>query len=303
MFDNFILQNTKTGNQVEFNFEEGETPTPSSDVSNSTVAFTEAQTRTNIATGEKLSVICGKIKKFFADLKTVAFSGSYNDLSDKPTIPTVNDATLTITQGGTTKGTFTANASENVTIDLDAGGGGGTEYTAGEGITITNNVISVTNPLKVLTGLLSNIPVLYDEGGGTLYNMDGTLATLASFADLGAVNYDFTKTIIMQMNVLLSGTYYTYDWGTQGHTQESFSDVRYTTSDPNIVQTNNALFDIAYAKYVSLQLSSTIFLNGTFIIGNKNAHAYFGFYSSGMPENSNYVEFSSADGTVNLIGV
>ena len=40
------------------------------------------------------------------------------------TIPTVNDATLTITQGGTTKGTFTANASSNVTIDLDAGGGG-----------------------------------------------------------------------------------------------------------------------------------------------------------------------------------
>jgi len=36
-------------------------------------------------------------------------------------IPTVNDATLTITQGGTTKGTFTANASSNVTIDLDSG--------------------------------------------------------------------------------------------------------------------------------------------------------------------------------------
>lgn len=38
-------------------------------------------------------------------------------------IPTVNDATLTITQGGTTKGTFTANASSNVMIDLDSGGG------------------------------------------------------------------------------------------------------------------------------------------------------------------------------------
>lgn len=125
MFDNFILQNTKTGNQVEFNFEEGETPTPSSDVSNSTVAFTEAQTRTNIATGEKLSVICGKIKKLFADLKTVAFTGSYDDLTNKPSIPTVNNATLTIKQGGTTKGTFPANASTDVEIDLDAGGGGG----------------------------------------------------------------------------------------------------------------------------------------------------------------------------------
>ena len=51
------------------------------------------------------------------------------------TIPTVNDATLTITQGGTTKGTFTANASSNTTIALDAG----TTYTAGTGLKLSNN--------------------------------------------------------------------------------------------------------------------------------------------------------------------
>lgn len=49
---------------------------------------------------------------------TVATSGSYNDLSDKPTIPTVNNATLTITQNGQQRGTFTANASQNTTINL-----------------------------------------------------------------------------------------------------------------------------------------------------------------------------------------
>ena len=37
-------------------------------------------------------------------------------IKNKPTIPTVNDATLTITQNGTSVGTFTANASSNVTI-------------------------------------------------------------------------------------------------------------------------------------------------------------------------------------------
>ena len=56
-----------------------------------------------------------------------------------PAIPTVNDATLTITQDGVTKGTFTANASSNVTIALDAGA----TYSAGSGIDITSNVISV----------------------------------------------------------------------------------------------------------------------------------------------------------------
>jgi hypothetical protein len=37
----------------------------------------------------------------------------------------VNDATITITQGGTTKGSFTLNQSSNATITLDAGGSGG----------------------------------------------------------------------------------------------------------------------------------------------------------------------------------
>lgn len=57
----------------------------SGDGSNVTAAFTAASSRANITTGEKLSVIFGKIAKFFTDLKTVAFSGSYNDLSNKLT--------------------------------------------------------------------------------------------------------------------------------------------------------------------------------------------------------------------------
>ena len=51
-----------------------------------TTTFTEASARENIITGEKLSILFGKIKKFFTDLKTVAFSGSFTDLSNKPTI-------------------------------------------------------------------------------------------------------------------------------------------------------------------------------------------------------------------------
>lgn len=53
-----------------------------------------------------------------ADLATVATSGSYNDLTNKPTIPTVNNATLTIQKNGTTVNTFTANASSNVTANI-----------------------------------------------------------------------------------------------------------------------------------------------------------------------------------------
>ena len=83
--------------------------------------FTEASTRTNIASGESFATIFGKIKKYFADLKTVAFSGSYSDLSDKPTIPTVNNGQLTIQQNGTTKSTFTANQSGNASANIVTG--------------------------------------------------------------------------------------------------------------------------------------------------------------------------------------
>lgn len=55
-------------------------------------------------------------------------------------IPTVNNPTITFTQGGATKGTITLNQSSNQTIALDAGG---STYTAGNGIDITNDTISI----------------------------------------------------------------------------------------------------------------------------------------------------------------
>jgi hypothetical protein len=49
---------------------------------------------------------------------TSSFSGSYNDLSNKPTIPTVNNGQLTIQQNGANKATFTANQSGNATANI-----------------------------------------------------------------------------------------------------------------------------------------------------------------------------------------
>lgn len=65
--------------------------------SNVTVAFTAAASRTAPATGETLAIIMGKLLKIFSDTKAVAFSGSYNDLSNKPTIPTVPTISTDIT--------------------------------------------------------------------------------------------------------------------------------------------------------------------------------------------------------------
>lgn len=82
-------------------------------VANATSA-TSATKATNDVDGNPIKTTYAKV----SSLATVATSGSYNDLSNKPTIPTVNNATLTIQADGTSKGTFTANASSNSTVNI-----------------------------------------------------------------------------------------------------------------------------------------------------------------------------------------
>ena len=106
-----------------------------------TVDQTYDATSSNAQSGVAVAdAISGKAN--ISDLATVATSGSYNDLSDKPsipaaqvnsdwnatsgvaqilnkpTIPTVNNATLTIQANGTDVATFTANASTDVTANI-----------------------------------------------------------------------------------------------------------------------------------------------------------------------------------------
>ena len=72
-----------------------------------------------------------------ADLATVATSGSYNDLNDKPTI---GNATLTIQKNGTAVDTFTANATANKAIN----------------ITVPTDTSDLTNGAGYITGITSS---------------------------------------------------------------------------------------------------------------------------------------------------
>lgn len=88
---------------------------PNVTTNNQTPTFTEASTRANIASGETLSTLFGKIKKFFSDLKTVAFTGSYNDLSNKPTIPQ-GTVTSIATGSGLKGGTITSSGTISTNV-------------------------------------------------------------------------------------------------------------------------------------------------------------------------------------------
>lgn len=80
--------------------------------------FTKASSRTELNSTDTVPTLFGKIAKWLSDLKTVAFTGSYSDLTNKPTIPTVGGGTITIKQKGVSKGSFTVNQSSNTTIEL-----------------------------------------------------------------------------------------------------------------------------------------------------------------------------------------
>ena len=76
-----------------------------------TVAMLEDK-QDKITSSNKLSA------SLVSGLATVATSGIYDDLSHKPTIPTVNNGTLTIQKNGTTVGTFTANQKDGTTANI-----------------------------------------------------------------------------------------------------------------------------------------------------------------------------------------
>ena len=90
------------GNSVTGTFDTDKYLEKAGDASNTTAVFSASKERANISTGEKLSVIFGKIAKFFSDLKTVAFTGNYSDLSGTPSVVSKTADGLCPKNGGTT---------------------------------------------------------------------------------------------------------------------------------------------------------------------------------------------------------
>ena len=133
---------------------------------------------------------------------TSNFSGNYNDLSNKPTIPTVNDNTITITQGGVTKGSFTLNQNTNQTIEVDDVPGmiGEVLFSSAYGtegnITLSN---SLTNYEYIDIDYLNNENI-YNVT--RVYNPNGKLIGLDTIFDNPTTSRHYIQSIVYS----LSGT-------------------------------------------------------------------------------------------------
>lgn len=143
--------------------------------------FTEASTRVNITSGETLSTLFGKIKKFFTDLKTVAFTGSYTDLSNKPTsMKNPNSLTLTM-NGSSTSYNGASSASKSWYAPTSAGTAGYNLISNGSGAPVWQQppyavcntsgstvakTVSITN-FKLVTGVRVFIKFTYAHDSTT----------------------------------------------------------------------------------------------------------------------------------------
>ena len=134
----------------------------------------------------------GTIETTLFDLPTNKVAGTEQEptkytIATTDDIPTVNNPTITFTQGGTTKGTITLNQSGDQTIEFDAGGGGGS--TTNMVTTDTNQDITGEKTFVGTKRIKFKQHYSDDRLGFTGYDANGTEI---GYLEMTKVDRDFT---------------------------------------------------------------------------------------------------------------
>ena len=226
------LGGVKTGTNITNNSGTISVNTTATPAANSGVPFTAGGAYTELAKKQGTISDLATIRSGAAagatavqpeDLSEVATSGSYTDLSDKPTI---GSGVLTIKRNGTSVGTFNANATgaaeinitdndtkytlpaatsstlggvkqgTNITIASDGTiSAKDTTYTAGTNVTITNGVISAKDTVYTLPAATSDT-LGGVKTGTNITNSSGTISVAtANGTTLGVVKQGTNTTI------------------------------------------------------------------------------------------------------------
>lgn len=130
------------------------------DVADSEIAFTDSETRENIVSGEKVSTVFGKIKKFFTDLTAPAFAQMITTKEDLlatkvtgyvPDAKAVADAYTEL--NGKLSTATEAIVHDNIT--------GIFTYTRIGYICVGCGTLTVTNDIGAYSAIVSNLPQTY----------------------------------------------------------------------------------------------------------------------------------------------
>jgi hypothetical protein len=193
----------------------------SGDGSSVTAAFTQASSRSNIATGEKLSVLFGKIMKWFADLGTLAFkstvsksdlaSGVQTSLGKADTALqsyTESDPTVPDWAKAETKPTYTA-----AEVGADASGTAASAVSTHNSDTsahsdIRNAIPTKTSDLTNDSGFITSAPTI--PSTTSLLKGDGSGGVSAATANTDYTTPANVRTILNRTNnVNVANTSYT----------------------------------------------------------------------------------------------
>lgn len=147
------------------------------DISNEEVTFDEAEKRSNIQSGEKIPVLFGKIKKWYSDLKAVAFTGNYNDLNEKPTIPTELKNPKALTFTGNSKESYDGSLEKTVHIPSGVNSllvtEGGYWLDARQGKVLNDKIADLKNNTGGLNFKIYEVdPRTWDKGSNEALDID-----------------------------------------------------------------------------------------------------------------------------------
>lgn len=179
--------------------------------------FDEAETRVNILSGDSLSTLFGKIRKFFADLKSIAFSGSYDDLLDVPDF----SETYVAKSGDTITGTLNA---RTILPSTDLG------YSLGSGSATWN--YTYTRYLRPKTNGSGSVGSSnYHYGNGyinNVYTTGGAIADGNGKAVNGDQVYDYLNTFGNFKQIFTDGHDYTNTVSVPYNTVKNLSSLQFT---------------------------------------------------------------------------
>jgi len=145
-----------------------------SNLNSNIVTFTQAAIRSGINSGETLSVILGKIAKWYSDLSAVAFTGDYDDLTNAPEAVTktsqlINDSSF---------------ISDSNYVHTD------NNYTTTEKQKLSglSNYVLPTASSNTLGGVKSGTDITVDNNGNVSVNNNSHNHTISNITDFPSID-------------------------------------------------------------------------------------------------------------------
>lgn len=144
---------------------------------NSAIQFQQAEIRDNIQSGETLVMIMGKIEKFFADLKAVAFSNQYADLDGTPDIPTALPSPQSLIFTGASEAVYNGSIEKTVNIPIPPAIPDSLPANGGNADTIENKSLDYIMNYENATNK-PDIPIVIPDFVGTKAELDVAIEDL-----------------------------------------------------------------------------------------------------------------------------